>query len=58
MKWLKRLFCDHNFRFVRNIYGDEIILAGYKRSWWHCVRCGKWARKDCLFEPAPQKEER
>lgn len=39
--FLKRLFCRHSsIEFVRNIYGDEIIECGYKRSLWKCTHCG------------------
>lgn len=48
MKFLKRLFCRHRLRFVRNIYGDEIISRGYKRSLWKCDECGKIVAKDDL----------
>lgn len=27
---------------VRNIYGDEIIEAGFHRSWWMCHECRAW----------------
>lgn len=29
--------CD--VAFVRNIYGDEIIISGFNRSVWQCRRC-------------------
>ena len=35
------IFCKHTYKFIRNIYGDEIIRAGYKRSLWECSKCGK-----------------
>jgi len=40
--FLRRLFCRHRggLVFVRNIYGDEIIEHGWKRSLWRCKRCG------------------
>ena len=41
MEILKRLFCKHEYKFVRNIYGDEIILCGWNRSVWKCDKCGK-----------------
>lgn len=43
MKFLKRLFCEHDYEFVRNIYGDEIIEYGWDRSVWRCKHCGKYA---------------
>lgn len=48
MKFLKRLLCRHGFEFVRNIYGDEIIERGWKRSLWRCAHCGKEAARDEL----------
>lgn len=45
LNWLRRnmqcLLGKHDARFVRNIYGDEIIATGYARSLWKCRRCGK-----------------
>lgn len=41
MKWIKRLFCKHEYEFVRNIYGDEINQLNYKRSECKCKKCGK-----------------
>ena len=38
---IKRLFCKHEYEFVRNIYGDEINWCGGKRSIWKCKKCGK-----------------
>ena len=37
----KKLFCNHNYIFVRNIYGDEIIHSGFKRSILECSECEK-----------------
>lgn len=42
MGFIKSLFCNHDYEFVRNIHGDEIEQAGGKRSWWRCRKCGKW----------------
>lgn len=41
--WLwRRVTCRHRrYFFVRNIYGDEIILANWKRSIWRCELCGR-----------------
>lgn len=41
MNILRRMFCKHEWQFVCNIYGDEIIRVGYKRSVWQCSKCGK-----------------
>lgn len=48
MGFLKRLFCRHELEFVRNIYGDEIIERGWKRSLWRCQKCGAVVEKDEL----------
>ncbi len=41
LRWLIRgLFCRHVWTFYRNIYGDEIIERGWKRSEWRCPKCG------------------
>jgi hypothetical protein len=48
--FIKRLFCRHEFIFGRNIYGDEIINWGYKRSLWRCNLCGKIEARDELHE--------
>lgn len=46
---INKLFCKHNYNiFVKNIYGDEIILSGFKRSVWKCSKCGKLIYKDSL----------
>jgi len=37
--FIKYLFCRHDWRFARNIYGDEIIFMNGKRSEWHCLKC-------------------
>lgn len=50
MNWFKRLFCSHRFEFVRNIYGDEIIERGWKRSIWRCSVCGKIEARDELHK--------
>lgn len=41
IRLIKRLLCNHECEFSRNIYGDEINAAGGKRSWWRCAKCGK-----------------
>lgn len=60
LKFFQRLFCQHQWAFFRNVYGDEIIMMGYKRSVWKCDKCGKFERHDQLHNeppaPTPQKE--
>ena len=53
MNIIRRLFCKHNYEFVRNIYGDEIRLLGWKRSVWKCSKCGKIKLKDNLVKFIP-----
>jgi hypothetical protein len=46
-RWFRRILCNHQQKaFVRNIYGDEIILMGYKRSIWRCKNCDKLFYED------------
>ena len=53
LKFIKSLFCKHaDAQFVRNIYGDEIISWGYKRSLWRCPKCGSLVAKDALQKEA------
>lgn len=46
MNWLreliKRFLCEHEYTFVRNFHGDEIIQNGWKRSLWKCNKCDKY----------------
>ena len=46
---LKQLVCKHNYKFVRNLHGDEIINHGWKRSEWECCKCGKIKYKAGLY---------
>lgn len=51
LKLIKRLLCKHErLAFVRNLYGDQIIMVGYKRSEWKCQNCGAWVWKDRLHD--------
>jgi hypothetical protein len=45
---VKCLFTTHDPIFVRNIYGDEIILRNWKRSEWRCLKCGAYFFHDSL----------
>lgn len=44
MKYIKRLFCKHDFCFHKRLYGDEINAHGGKRNEYICRKCGayKW----------------
>jgi hypothetical protein len=50
IKFLKSLFCRHEFTFWRNVYGDEIIMLGWKRSVWRCEKCGRFQYRDELHK--------
>lgn len=43
MHWIKKLIqnigCEHEYEFVRNIYGDEINHRNRMRSEWKCIKC-------------------
>lgn len=41
--WWQERNCPHDYKFVRNIHGDEIIFGGYggARSIWECKLCPK-----------------
>ena len=52
LEWLKCvLWRGHNWRFIRNIYGDEIVLCGWKRSIWACRNCPADQYRKHLYEP-------
>ncbi len=40
MSFIRRLFCKHEYRLYRIIYGDEIIGRNYKRYELCCEKCG------------------
>ncbi len=56
MNWLKRrirqVFCRHQYEFACNLYGDQIIDWGWKRSVWVCSKCGHPQGRDELHEIA------
>jgi len=54
LKFIKRLFCDHDTEFIRNIYGDEILLTG-ARSIWKCKKCGALAYNPLLNRDVIEK---
>ena len=49
MNMLRRLLCRHEYRFVCNIYGDEINWVGGMRSIWQCWKCGKYRFSQHLY---------
>jgi hypothetical protein len=50
LKWLQCLRRGHRPEFVRNVYGDEILMLG-KRSIWRCGHCERWLYRDELHTP-------
>lgn len=44
----KRLRCKHQFMHWRNIYGDEILECGGRRSVWRCDHCKLYLYRDKL----------
>ncbi len=59
MNWASDFFSwlthKHFWYWERNIYGDEIILRGYKRSQWSCT-CGAVEFRDYLVGAGAPKE--
>lgn len=54
LRYLKSLFCRHrNLLFMRNIYGDEIFLAGGRRSIHLCRDCGSSVYRRELYPVRP-----
>ena len=51
MGFLKRLLCNHELEWERNIYGDEINHMGGCRSLYVCKKCGKRIPYPHLYEP-------
>ena len=49
-RFVRRLFCCHDWQFARNIYGDEINLMN-GRSWWVCNKCGAGSVRRELHTP-------
>ena len=45
----KQYHCDHDYQWVRNIYGDEIIYKDFNRSIWKCKKCGKIIYREKLY---------
>lgn len=56
-RFIRELLCRHHlWRFVRNIYGDEINFRNGARSEWECKSCGKTDTAKFLADPARQAE--
>lgn len=46
---IRMLLCNHSYKLVRNIHGDEINMHfPIKRSEWECVKCGNVKLKEKL----------
>lgn len=41
VKIFKRLFCNHEFKTITNLYGDAVNLFNGARSIRKCIHCGK-----------------
>lgn len=55
-KWVMCIFTTgHSFKFVRNIYGDEIIYCGWNRSEWQSYLCGHYKFEKELQDDVVQK---
>lgn len=56
MNWLRKFIqnfgCEHEYVFIRNIYGDEINRCGGYRSQWQCMKCGKYMYSKDLYSDA------
>lgn len=54
MKWIiqlvKQFFCDHDYEFVRNFYGDQINQHDGMRSEWKCKKCGHTQYREYLLQ--------
>lgn len=48
MKFIRQLFCSHEYRCTRLIGGDELNSNGLKRSEWTCKKCGKLRQSSCM----------
>ena len=49
--------CEHEYEFVRNIYGDQINQHDGMRSEWRCVKCGHVQYREYLHTPETLCEE-
>ena len=49
LRFLQRYGCEHDWKWVHNIYGDQINYHGGKRSLWECQKCGKREYKYELY---------
>lgn len=60
MNWFKKFFkkywCDHDWEFDSNIYGDQINACGGYRSIWKCKKCGKIEYRRYLQEYSMMKK--
>jgi len=49
MGWKFWKSCNHEYKFISNIYGDQINYYNGKRSIWKCKKCGKIEYRDELY---------
>ena len=57
MSWIRKFLqnhcCEHNYEFIRNIYGDEVNMRDGARSIWQCHKCRKYKYEKELYDKIP-----
>ena len=56
-KIIQKFKCNHDYKFVRNIYGDAIELHGGYRSIWQCQKCGKYKYRKEPYIKTPLRKQ-
>lgn len=50
MKFIRRLFCRHDYQFDHNLEGDEYHYKDRSaKAMYVCIKCGKRKLKKCLY---------
>lgn len=50
MKFIRRLFCRHDYQFDHNLEGDEYHYKDKEeKALYICTKCGKRKLKSCLY---------
>lgn len=55
VEWINCWRGEHDFKFIRNLYGDE-INSWEARSVWRCGVCGKMQGRPHLFKRKRQND--